>query len=107
MEGGKKQVFYLNWEIFRRDVVRVWFANRRQKQKKQPSSPEIDFSNIQNLGDLFDDFDDPVSDCDDFPGMGFQAGQKASVIVLNNSASTAIQQPEDTPDTDFNDFIHF
>ena len=107
MEGGKKKVFYLNWEIFRRDVVRVWFANRRQKQKKQPSSPEIDFSNIQNLGDLFDDFDDPASDCDDFPGMGFQAGQKASVIVLNNSASTAIQQPEDTPDTDFNDFIHF
>merc|ERR1711941_150717 len=66
-----------------RDVVRVWFAIRRQKQKKQPSNPEIDFSNIQNLGDFFDDFDDPASDYDDLPGVGYQAGQKASVIVLN------------------------
>ena len=94
------------WELFCRDVVRVWFANRRQKQKKQPSNPEIDFSNIQNLGDFFDDFDDPASDYDDLPGVGYQAGQKASVIVLNNSASGAIPQPEDTGDTDFNDFIN-
>ena len=99
---------YLTWELFSRDVVRVWFANRRQKQKKQPSSPEIDFSNIQNFGDFFDDFDDPASDYDDFPGIGYQAGQKASVIVLNNSGSAATHPTQDTPDpaTDFNDFIN-
>ena len=99
--------------VISRDVVRVWFANRRQKQKKQPSNPEIDFSNIQNLGVFFDDFDDPASDYDDLPGLGYPAGQKASVIVLNNSASATIPQPDDTPDTpdtpgtpDFNDFIN-
>ena len=104
-------MFYLpeDCTVISRDVVRVWFANRRQKQKKQPSNPEIDFSNIQNLGVFFDDFDDPASDYDDLPGLGYQAGQKASVIVLNNSASAAIPQPDDTTDTadtDFNDFIN-
>ena len=85
-------------------MVRVWFANRRQKQKKQPSNPELDLTDIQNLGEaFFDDFDDPASDYDDFPGWNYQTGQEASVIVLNNSGAPSIQQ--ESEDTDINDFL--
>ena len=69
-------------------MVRVWFANRRQKQKKQPFTPELDSSSKNHNMDspFFEDFEDPASDYDELSGLSQLAGsgQQTSVIVRHS-----------------------